>query len=127
MDLKAMSKTKEVITLNKPLTIDELYDIMEQNKEMFPGSFKKGFGKSISFDVYMTIWPKIKIKGNTVIVRKYSKSSSVSIGGGPAVDIKAAKQSMGAIKEGGMKGALQAGPQYFNSICDNMVEILKDY
>ena len=128
MDMKAMNKSKEVIKLSKPITVDELFELMEQNKEMFPGTFKKAkVGKAINFDVYMQILPKVIVKGNTVTVKKFNSSTKVGIGGGPMMDFKAMKQSKDAIKEGGLKSAIQAGPQYFHAVCDNMVELLKDY
>ncbi|MEA5003599.1 MAG: hypothetical protein VB081_08880 [Christensenella sp.] len=130
MDLKAMQKAVEKFTLKEPMTLEELYDLMKQrwNAEL-PGTFqlKKGLmGKSILFDVYMQVQPKVTIKDNVVTVRKISNSTSVSVGGGPGVDIKASAEYKKAFKEGGFKDAISGGPAYFNGVCDAMREILSD-
>ena len=129
MDLKAMSKTVEKYTLREALSYEDLYNVMIQSGVQFPGQFKlsKGIlGKSIVFDVYMQVQPKVTIKDNVVTVRKMSNSSSVSVMGGPAIDIKASKQSKDAMKEGGFMKGITGGGDYFNDVCDLMREVLKD-
>jgi len=129
MDLKAMGKSVEKYTLNAPMTIEELHDLMNQrwNAEL-PGKFKlkKGlFGKSILFDVYMQVQPRITVKNNLVTCRKMNSQSTMS-SGGMGIDLKASKQYAQAIKEGGVKSAIAGGPQYFHGVCDALREMLAD-
>jgi len=123
MDLKAMVKTVEKFVLRDPVSLDELHALMEQSKDKFPGKFKlkKGlFGASVAFDTYMQIQPRVKVKDNTVIVRKVQ--SSTKVGG---IDIKATQQASQAAKSGGLGSVVTGGPEYFLKVCDAMRELLK--
>jgi len=130
MDMKTMQKAVEKYTLREPMTLDELHQLMTTrwNAEM-PGTFKlkKGlFGKSITFDTYMQVQPKVSVKNNIVTCRKFNSSTTVSVGGSPATDIKNMKERLDAAKEGGLKKAALGGVEYFLGVCDAMREILKD-
>lgn len=129
MDLKAMGKAVEKYNLSAPMTLDELYELMNQRwAAELPGAYKlkKGlFGKSILFDVYMQVQPKITVKGNLVTCRKMNSQTTVS-SGGLGIDLKASKQYMAAMKEGGLKKAVSGGPEYFHGVCDALREVLKD-
>jgi hypothetical protein len=113
------------------MTLEHLHELMTQYSAGFPGQFKlkKGLlGKSIMFDVYMQVQPRITIKDNVVTCRKMSNSTTVSTGiGGASVgtDIKASKQYREAMKEGGLKKAISGGPEYFHGVCDALRDMLK--
>ena len=128
--LKELSKSSEKFTLRQAITLEELFALMEKNLDpAFANKFKlkKGlFGKSIAFEVYMTILPKISIKNNIVTVRKVSSSTQVGVGGLPSVDLKASKQTTEAVKSGGLSKAATGGSEYFLAICDAMRNLLKD-
>ena len=132
MDLKAMGKSVEKYTLREPMTIEDLYSLLTQGSIGFPGNFrlKKGlFGKSILFDVYMQVQPRITVKENIVTCRKISSSTTVSTGIGGAsfgTDLKASKQYRDAMRDGGLKKAISGGPEYFHGVCDALREVLKD-
>ena len=130
MDIKTMQKAVEKYTLREPMTLDELHQLMTQrwNAEL-PGTFKlkKGLlGKSIQFDVYMQVQPKVTIKDNVVTCRKFTNATEVSVGKSPSIDIKNAKQRIDAAKEGGVKKAALGGVEYFLGVCDAMREVLMD-
>jgi len=127
MDLKAMSKTSEKITLREPITLDELNDLMVKNAAMFPLNFKlkKGlFGKSITFEVYMNVQTNVKVKDNIVTVRRMQSSTSVGVGG-MSVDVKATQQRAAAVKEGGVGKAFTGGVESFLGIIEALKEMLK--
>lgn len=127
MDLKTMQKSSEKFTLRDSITLDELHGLMTQNDAEFPGRFKlkKGlFGKSITFDVVMQTLPKVTVKDNLVTVRRFRSSSTVSVGGMPAMDFKAMSQTSDAIKSGGLGKAVTGGQEYFLSVCDAMRALL---
>jgi len=130
MDIKTMQKAVEKYTLKDPMTLDELYQLMTMRwGEELPGTFKlkKGLlGKSIQFDVYMQVQPKVTVKDNVVTCRKFTSSTEVSVGGSPGIDIKNMKQRIEAGKEGGIKKAAMGGVEYFLGVCDGMREVLKD-
>jgi len=78
--IEAMSKSKEKLSLRKPITLDELFSLMEQDKARFPGNFKlkKGlFGASIVFDMYMNMGAKVKAKGTEVIINRLEQNKNV--------------------------------------------------
>ncbi len=130
MDMDVMKKTVEKIELVKPLTLEELYQMMMENSNKFPGKFKlkKGLsGKAIDFDVFMKTEPKITLKDNVVTIRRIGNSTSVGIGNMPAMDFKAIKQTIGSVKEGGMGKAVSGGAEYFSQVCDAMQELLQNY
>ena len=130
MNFKEMAKSVEKYTLTEPITADELFALMsERMTAELPGKFKlkKGlFGKSIAFDVYQQVMPSVSVKGNVVKVQKLQISTGVSIGGGPAIDIKATQQRIAAAKEGGFKSAMFGGHEYFIKVCDALREALAD-
>ena len=134
MDMKAMMKASEDYKLREPLTLEELFDIMERNPIGFPGQFtlKKGlFGKAIVFDKFAEVQPWVFVKNKTVQVRKVDTGvgSSNDPDEGIAIDLAAAARDMKAFKEGGFQGVLSgysAGPIYFHSVCDRMRELLQD-
>jgi hypothetical protein len=137
MDMKEANKSSEKFILKNSLTLEELHKIMS-DAEM-PGKFKlkKGlFGKSITFDVYMQIQPRITIKENVVTVRKIKSSSTVSVGDSPEIDFKDMKERIGAVKEGasggggfaaGLKKAALGGQEYFLGVCNSVREVLAPY
>ena len=130
MDMKELQKAVEKYTLRSPMAIEDLYQLMTErwNAEL-PGAYKlkKGLmGKSIMFDVYMQVQPKVTIKGNVVTCLKTTNSTEVSVLGGPSLDIKNTKERIAAAKEGGLKAAAFGGVEYFLGVCDAMREILKD-
>ena len=126
--LNKMMMRPEKFTLKDPISLEELYELMARNETDFPGRFrlKKGlFGKSIVFDIYMTIKPSIRVKDNIVKITALQQSSSVKVGNMPSIDIKATKQVLQATKEGGLGKALTGGPEYYNSIADTLRELLQ--
>ena len=127
MGLKEMTKTVEKFTLREPISIEELNDLMVQNATGFPGNFKlkKGLGKSIVFDVLMTIQPIVTVKGNVVVVKRIQNSTKISIGGGPSVDRKAVQQRVQAAKEGGLGKAITGGVDYYLNIVEVMRGLLQ--
>jgi hypothetical protein len=124
-ELREMGKRVEKFTLKEALTIDELYQLMNQRwTANMPGKFKlkKGlFGKRIQFDVYMLMLPVVTVKGNVVTVRRQEQSTKVG-----GVDFKEAKQRMAAAKEGGLKKAATGGVEYFFDVRNAMRDILND-
>jgi len=125
MDMKTMSKTVEKFTLREPVTLEDLYALMTQRwTAQLPGNFKlkKGlFGKSIQFDVYMNMQPKVTVKDNVVTVRRWESSTQVN-----GIDFKAATQRIDALGSGGLKKAAFGGLEYFIGVCDAMRELLSD-
>ena len=118
----------EKFFLKEAISLDALYELMEGSEIAFPGNFKlkKGaFGKSITFDVYMSIQPVIHVKDNIVKISTVEKSSSVSVGGMPGIDIKATKQIIQAAKEGGLGKAFTGGSDYYMGIIEAMRELLE--
>ena len=127
MDLKSMSKVVEKLVLHDSISLEELHNFMEQTGISFPGKFKlkKGlFGPYIGFDTFMQVQPRIKVKGNTVVIRKINVSTQVGVGG-MSIDIKATQQSIGAVKEGGLGKAISGGQEYFLSVIEKTRELLK--
>ena len=126
--LNKMMMRPEKFILKDPISLEELHELMIQNETAYPGRFriKRGlFGKSIVFDIYMTIKPSISVKDNIVKIRALQQSSSVKVGNMPSIDIKATKQVLQATKEGGLGKALTGGPEYYNSIADALRELLQ--
>lgn len=130
MDLKSMQQSKKTITLREPMPLDRLHALMVENAGRFPGKFKlkKGlFGSSITFDVLMQIQPVIKVKDNTVTIRKIQNKTQVGIGGGPMADFKHLQQTANAVKEGGFKKAITGGAEYFLQVCSVLEELLAQH
>lgn len=130
MQMDVLAKTVEKIKLRESMTPEELYDLMLQNSEKFPGKFKlkKGLlGKSILFDVFMQTQPRITVKEDKVTIRRMGNSTSVGVGNMPSVDFKDLKQRTQAVKEGGFGKAISGGAEYFGSVCDAMVDLLSAY
>lgn len=132
MAIKITERTpsKKDYTLRQAMTIDQLHELMQERwSEDKPGKFKlkKGlFGKSIQFDVYRQVMPRITVKGNVVMLRKISNSTEVSVGGSPSLDFKNARHLGKDFKEGGMKKALNAGADYFVDVMNALQEVLGD-
>ena len=127
MDKKDMHKANEKIELSAPMTIEELFELMQQNASAIPGEFKlkKGMmGKKIEFAVYMQTQPVVSIKDKTVKVNRVFNKTSVSVGG-IGGDIKNMKERVAAAKEGGLAKAAFGGQEYFVNVCSAMVELLK--
>lgn len=130
MKMDVLSKTVEKINLKEVMTIEQLYDLMKENSEKLPEKFKlkKGvLGKSIHFEVVMQTDPKVTVKDNIVTIRRVGNSTEVGIGNMPSLDFKDLKQRTKAIKEGGLGKAISGGADYFASVCDAMVDLLKPY
>jgi hypothetical protein len=127
MDLKTMAKVVEKFELRDPITLNELFNLMMQSGIEFPGKFKmkKGLlGPYIGFDTYMTVQPRVKVKGNRVTVRKINVSMSVGVGR-VSIDVKDTQQRLQAAKTGGLSKALTGGPEYFINVIEKMRELLK--
>ena len=127
MDKKDLYKAGEKIELSAPMTIEELFDLMQQNSASIPGQFqmKKGLmGKKIEFGVYMQTQPVVSVKDKTVKVTRVFNKTEVSVGG-VGGDIQNMKDRMAAAKEGGLKKAAFGGQEYFVDVCAAMVELLK--
>lgn len=130
MSMEVLTKSVEKITLTEAMTLEQLYDLMTNNQEKLPGKFKlkKGMlGKSINFDVFMQVEPRITVKDNVVTVRRVGKSTEVGIGNMPSMDFKDMKQRFSAVKEGGIKKSVTGGAEYFVGVCNAMVELLAPY
>ena len=129
MSFKEMTKTVEKFTLREPISLDELFDLMNGSGIVFPGKFKlkKGlFSKAIVFDLIMQIQPRVKVKDNVVIVRKVRSSTKISVGGMPGVDIKATGQRIQAAQEGGLGKAFTGGADYFLNVVEAMRGLLQN-
>ena len=126
--LDTMMMKPEKFILKDSISIEELHESMTQYETIFPGRFrlKKGlFGKSIVFDIYMTVLPKISVKKNIVKTSVSQRSTSVKVGNLPKIDIKATQQTIQATKEGGLGKAITGGPDYYHSITDALRELLQ--
>ena len=134
MDMKAMMKAAEDYKLREPLTLEELFDIMQTSNIAFPGQFKisKGvFGKAIVFDTFAEVQPRVTVKDKTVKVRKTETNTGSTIPSrdrkeGLRIDLTEAARDIKAMKEGTFTAGLTAGPDYFNAVCDRMRELLQD-
>ena len=130
MTMELMSKNVEKIDLKEAMTLDDLYKIMQEHSDDLPGEFKlqKGLlGKSINFKVYMQAEPRVTVKDNTVTVRKMGSKTNDGSGGIPSIDYKNLKQSVKAVKDGGLGKSVTGGAEYFVNICNAMVDILEPY
>ena len=137
MDMKTMMKAAEDYKLREPLTLEELFDIMQTSNIAFPGQFKitKGvFGKAIVFDTFAEVKPRITVKDKTVKVRKTETNTGSTIPSrereeGLRINLTEAAHDIKTMKEGGFDGLLSghgSGPEYFNNVCDRMRELLQD-
>lgn len=130
MKIAELSKTVEKIKLREEMDLNELNDIMLENTGKLPAGFKlkKGLtGKAILFDTNMQVQPRVTVKDKEVTIRLMGNSTSVGIGNMPSMDFKDLKQRAKAVKEGGIGKAVTGGNEYFISVCDAMVELLKPY
>jgi len=131
--IEAMKKSKESLVLREPITLDELYSLMEQGRARFPGDFKlkKGlFGASIVFKRYMDIGAKITTKENTVIVKRTEVEKNVNRNNRMSIskmaDIVQTTQSViHTVKTGEVSENLMGGANYFKGICEVMHELLQ--
>ena len=131
--MDAIMKSKETLVLREPVSLDELYILMEQSKDRFPGDFKlkKGlFGTSIVFDKHMDFGAKVQVKEDTVILKRKEPSNNTnshkrkSIG--QLVEVaETAQSAINAVKAGEVSEDLMGGPNYFKSICEAMHELLQ--
>ena len=122
-----MAKVVEKFELRDPIALNELFNLMMQSGIEFPGKFrmKKGLlGPYIGFDTYMTVQPRVKVKGNRVTVRKINSSMHFGVGR-VSVDVKTTSQRIQAAKTGGLGKALTGGPEYFINVIEKMHELLK--
>lgn len=130
MSLKEMQKSSDTYTLREAMTLEELHQLLQARwtKDM-PGTFKLKkslLGKHIRFETRRQVQPRVKIKDNVVTIRKLKDTSTLSVGGGPALDLKDMKQMGKDIKAGGMKAAVTGGADYFNGVCDALRQVLSD-
>ena len=131
---EALTKSKENLTLSEPITLDGLYSLMEQGRALLPGDFKlkKGlFGMSIVFDKYMDFGAEIKIKEAAVIIRRIEPGNNSNTRKrrsiGQLVEVaKTAQTVINAVKTGEVSEDLMEGPNYFQSICAAMRELLQN-
>ena len=137
MDMKTMMKAAEDYKLREPLTLEELFDIMQTSNIVFPGQFKisKGlFGKAIVFDTFAEVQPRVTVKDKTVKVRKAETNTGSTIPSrqreeGVRINLNRAAGDIKTMKEGGLDGLLSghsSGPEYFNNVCDRMRDLLQD-
>ena len=136
--MKLMEKTKESIVLREPVSLDGLYNLMEQDKARLPGEFKleKGLlGASIVFDKYMNIGAKVSVKESTVTVSRTEQNKSVSRqqGGKNRMSfnqmsdfVQSTQSVINAVQTGEFGDDLTGGLNYFQSICDAMRELLQN-
>ncbi|MDY0236600.1 MAG: hypothetical protein RBR71_11245 [Gudongella sp.] len=130
MKIAELTKTVEKINLKEEMSLEELNDFMMENTEKLPAKFKLKksiIGKAILFDTNMQVEPRVTVKDKEITIRYMENSTSVGIGNAPSLDFKDLKQRAKAVKEGGFGKAVTGGPEYFISICDAMVELLKPY
>lgn len=79
------SEAPRKIRMNRNLTIEELYDLLDQHKDEFPVPFKlSGFlGKKIIFKreprLEMQLW--VTVKGNEITVRPNVQEGTIETGG----------------------------------------------
>ncbi|MDL2237541.1 hypothetical protein LJC56_06900 [Christensenellaceae bacterium OttesenSCG-928-K19] len=125
--MASFTKNKEVMKLNKAMTLEEIEQILCErlDTEKFQFKLKKGImGKGIEFETVMQILPRLTVKGDEVRILRVTSKTTVSVGGSPGMDFKAMGQFSNAIKDGGIKGALTGGQSYFESVCDAVREAL---
>ena len=126
-EMKEMLKNPIKIELSAPMTIEELFDLMQQNAAAIPGQFelKKGLmGKTIVFGIYMQEKPVISVKGNTVKITRMTDKTEVKVMG-VGGDIANMKERAAALKEGGLKAMAMGGHEYFYNVRVSIAELLK--
>ena len=114
--------------LREIMTTEELYNHLSRNWTMeLPGGLgfklKKGlFGQYIRFDTYLTIQPRIKVKNDVLKISHIQVQNKVG-----GVDLKATKQAISAIKDGGnIMSAALGGHEYFLKVCAEAEKIMQD-
>ena len=133
MDMEIIRKKKEKLTLRDPLSLEELFSIMEAAKDQFPGAFQlqKGlFGSAITFDKYMNFGVKIKVKDALVTLLRMDPSSNSGNPRSQSMEqlgkvVNAAQEIMSSMSTGVVSDELMGGPKYFAMICDTMGELLQ--
>jgi len=123
MDMRTYMKNTDKIELRDPLSIEDLYNLMAQYWQSMPGRFevkKSLFGTAIVFDEFMSIEPRITVKGNMVIVGKSKTSTEVSVMGISPSAIKHTQQQAQAAQQGGLSKAFTGGQDYFLRVCEAM-------
>ena len=133
--LKEMNKSVEKFNLKAGMSIEELFQLMNErwNSELPAGPFiiKKGMmGQSIQFPTYQRIQPVVTIKGTTVVCKKTEGAQMKVMG----VDHKDKRQRDAAFKGGkeeggflgGMKAAAMGGIEYYLAVCNTLRGILAD-
>ena len=127
--MASVTKNKEVLKLKKAMTLEEIDQILRErlDSEKYKFSLKKGImGKGIEFETVMQVLPRLTVKGDELRVLRVDSKTTVSFGGGPGMDFKAMGQFSSAVKEGGIKGALSGGQDYFDGVCDAVREALSE-
>jgi len=126
MNVSSTTKIPRAIKYNlrESMTTEELYEFMtSQWTAELPGKFrlKKGlFGSYIRFDTYMTMQPRIKVKNNAVKISPVTVQTKMG-----GIDIKAATQAIGAIKEGrSIVEVALSSPEYFLNVCAEVEKLL---
>ena len=128
MNMQAANMLRSIkYKLREPMTTEELYNYISQKwTAKLPNglsfTLKKGlFGQFIRFDTYLTIQPRIKVKNDVVKITHLRIETKVG-----GVDLKAAKQAISIIKDGGgLVDAALGGPEYFLKICAEVEKILE--
>jgi len=123
------AKNKDILKLKEAMTLEEIEQVLraQLNPEIFPFKLKKGImGKGIEFKTVMQVLPRLTVKGDEVRILRVNSKTTVSFGGGPGMDLKAMGQFSNAMKEGGIKGAIAGGQEYFESVCDAVREALSE-
>lgn len=111
------------ITLSAPITLEELFDILSKDaaqKGYQEPKFKKGLlGKGIEYPKEHRTTIRVTAKGNVVNITKAfdNSSSSVSVGG---MKFNTSKDMRG----GNAAKTVDAGSEYFKTICAHIEEAL---
>ena len=72
--IELLKKSKEILSLREYISLEELFNLMDQDRSRFPGEFKlkKGlFGTAIVFDKYMGFGATIKVKESMIIIMPF--------------------------------------------------------
>lgn len=124
--MKDMMDTQRKIQTKNELTLEQIHQLLMQRiptAELGVPELKKGLlGRSINFPKVAKITPRITVKGTEVKIGQVvdSSSTTVKVGGGPAIAIDKQNRGLNALT-----GA-QQGAQYFKAVADAVTAALAD-
>ena len=131
--IELLKKSKEILSLREYISLEELFNLMDQDRSRFPGEFKlkKGlFGTSIAFDKYMGYGTIIKVKESMIVIKRISPSSNNRSHKNQSIShlveiVDSSQNVIDAVTTGKVSDDLLGGPNYFKNICEVMRELLQ--